>query len=172
MDPTLPNLKRVFRRIKEVHMKMVHYTFDEDGKQAFIVAHDELCERKLAIPDDEDKRGVLSKAKGQLARLAMILHSLMIALADETEWSTIVTKEDVDHAKVIIDFIIEQKLWLMPPEVKVMSAASYLCPNVPNDYLAKFLGFKSNQIQASDVSQYRLMPPSPLTPGAKKISTP
>lgn len=105
MDPTLPNLKRVFRRIKEVHMKMVHYTFDEDGKQAFIVAHDELCERKLAIPDDEDKRGVLSKAKGQLARLAMILHSLMIALADETEWSTIVTKEDVDHAKVIIDFM-------------------------------------------------------------------
>ena len=32
--------------------------------------------------------------------------------------------EDVDHAKVIIDFIIEQKFRLMPPEVKVVSAAS------------------------------------------------
>ena len=42
-----------------------------------------------------------------------------------------------------------------------------MCPNVPDNYLAKFLSFKSNQIQSSDVLQFRLMPPSPLTPGAK-----
>ena len=167
IDPSIPNLKHLFSRIKEVHKKMVHYTFDENGKQAFIVAHDELCEHKQAIPVDEDRRGVLSKAKGQLARLAMILHSLRIALANEPVWDTMVTKEDVDHAKVIIDFIIEQKFRLMPPEMKVVSAASYMCPNVPDNYLAKFLGFKSKQIQASDVSQFRLMPPSPLTPGDK-----
>lgn len=94
------------------------------------------------------------------------LHSLRIALADEPVWDPMVTEEDVDHA-VIIDFIIEQKFRLMPPEIKVVSAASYLCPNVPDNYLAKFLGFKSKQIQASDVSQFRLMPPSPLTPGDK-----
>ena len=74
MDPSLPNLKQVFSGIKEVHTKMVRYTFNEDGKQAFIVVH-ELCECKQAIPDDEDRRGVLRKAKGQLARLAMILHN-------------------------------------------------------------------------------------------------
>ena len=87
---------------------------------------------------------MLSKAKGQLARLAMILHSLRIALADEPVWDPMVTEEDVDHAKVIIDFIIEQKFRLMPPVIKVVSAASYLCPNVPDNYLAKFLGFKAN----------------------------
>ena len=42
MDPSIPNLKHVFSRIKQVHKNMVHYTFDENGKQAFIVAHDEL----------------------------------------------------------------------------------------------------------------------------------
>ena len=56
MDPSIPILKHLFSRIKDVHKK----TFDENGKQAFIVAHDELCERKQAIPDDEDRRGVLS----------------------------------------------------------------------------------------------------------------
>lgn len=125
---------------------MVHYTYDENGKQPFIAAHDELCECKQAIPDDEDRRGVLSKAKGQLARLAMILYSLRIAFADAPEWDTMVTKEDVDHVKVIIDFVIEQKFCLMPPEVKVVSAASYLYPSVPDNYVAKFLGFKNNQI--------------------------
>ena len=38
---------------------------------------------------------------------------------------------------------------------------------MPDNYLANFLGYRGSQIQASDVSQFRLMPPSPLTPGAK-----
>ena len=70
-----------------------------------IVAHDELCNRKRAI-QDEDRRGVLSKPKGQLARLAMILHVLQMALLGAPEWDPMVTKEDADCAKVI-DFIIE-----------------------------------------------------------------
>ena len=129
-----------------MHKKMVHYTFDENGKQAFIVAHDELCERKQAIPDDEDRRGVLSKAKGQLARLAMILHSLRIALADEPVWDTMVTKEDVDHAKVIIDFVIEQKFRLMPPEMKVVAVAScaqmFLTTILQNSWVLKANKFR------------------------------
>ena len=38
---------------------------------------------------------------------------LRIALADEPVWDPMVTEEDVDHAKVIIDFIIEQKFRLI-----------------------------------------------------------
>ena len=68
---------------------------------------------------------MLSKAKGQLARLAMVLHSLRIALADEPVWDPMVTEEDVDHAKVIIDFIIEQKLSTHATEIKVVSPASF-----------------------------------------------
>lgn len=36
----------------------------------------------MMIEDDEDRRGILSKAKGQLARLAMVLHCLEKALND------------------------------------------------------------------------------------------
>ena len=41
----------------------------------------------------------------------------------------------------------------MSPALKVASAATYSCPNVPDKYLAKLLGFRGSQIQASDVSQ-------------------
>ena len=167
MDPTTPDLRAAFKRIKVVHQKMVQYTFEEGGRRAYIQSHDELCDRKLAIPDDEDRRGILSKAKGQLARVAMIMHVLRMALENVLEWDTMVTQEDVDNAKVIIDFIIEQKFSLMPPEIKIASSANYICPNVPDNYFVKFLSFKSSQILASDVSQFRLMPPTPLTPEAK-----
>ena len=51
---------------------MVYYTFEKDGRGAYIQSHNELCDRKLDIPDDEYGRDVLSKDKGQLARVAMI----------------------------------------------------------------------------------------------------
>ena len=85
MDPTTPDLKAAFKRIKAVHQKMVQYTFEEGGRRAYIQSHDELCDRKLAIPDDEDRRGILSKAKGQLARVAMIMHVLRMRVP---KWPT------------------------------------------------------------------------------------
>ena len=38
--------------------------------------HDEYIRRKQAIPDDEQRRGVLSKAVGQLARISGVLFGL------------------------------------------------------------------------------------------------
>ena len=167
MDSSVPCLKAAFKRIREAHREMVNYTFQEEGRQAYIAAHDHLCDRKQAIPDDEDRRGIISKAKGQLARLAMILHVLKMALDDVDDWSTLVTKEDVEHAQIIIDFVIEQKFRLMPPEVKVHFTTDFINPNISDNYLSKFLSFKTTPIQASEVAQFRLMPPSPLTPGSK-----
>ena len=76
MDPTVVYLKDIFRMIKYAHKKMIDYRFDDAAQAAFLRAHDELCTRKISIPDDEDRRGILSKARGQLARMAMIIHSL------------------------------------------------------------------------------------------------
>ena len=75
-DPTIVRLEDIFRKIKYAHKDMIVYRFDDAAQVAFITAHDELCSRKISIPDDEDRRGILSKARGQLARIAMILHSL------------------------------------------------------------------------------------------------
>ena len=75
MDPTIGSLEDIFRRIKRAHQEMVMCKFDAAAQAVFIKAHDELCRRKNAIPDDEDRRGILqlSKARGQPARMAIFL---------------------------------------------------------------------------------------------------
>ena len=79
MDPTVVKLEDVFRKIKYARKDLVVYNFDDDAQAAFIRAHDEFCTRKISIPD-EGRRGILSKVRGQLARIAMILHCLEQAL--------------------------------------------------------------------------------------------
>lgn len=74
MDATVAPLENVFRVIKDAHKSMVVYNFDDCAQAAFISAHDD----KILITDDEDRRG---KARGQLARIAMVIHSLEQAIA-------------------------------------------------------------------------------------------
>ena len=168
-----PLVPKVFQRIRKVHQEMMEYEFSEDGRAAFIIVHNELSDRKLGIPDDEDRRGTLSKAKGQVARLAMILHVLEVAIGDVNgvmQWDIVISKENVECSKIIIDYVIEQKFLLMPPEMKIQpvtAVSNSIISNISDNYLAKFLSFKNRIIQASDVSQFRLMPLTPLIPGSK-----
>jgi hypothetical protein len=69
---------------------------------------------------------------------------------------------------MIMNYVIEQKFALMKEEVKISSMPSESNINTGRDildsnpkYLSKFLTFKSVDIQPSDVSQFRLMPPTP-----------
>ena len=153
---------------------MIVYRFDDAAQVAFITAHDELCSWKISIPDDEDRRGILSKARGQLARIAMILHSLEQAVehtmnescssghsessTESVEWNATILKNSVLKAEVVMKFIIEQTFALMQPEVQVGSltetnivTGSAVLDENPK-YLSKFLAFKNATIQASDVS--------------------
>ena len=178
MDPAVVKLENIFRRIKYSHQdKMATYTFDDAAQAAFIEAHDKLCTRKLQIPDDEDRRGILSKARGQLARIAMIIHALEQAIQTPinedcpniADWNTTVEENSVKKAETIITYIIEVKFALMQPEVLVGSVPDRnsniqtgraILDSNPK-YLSKFLSFKNTNVQASDVSQFRLMPPTP-----------
>ena len=178
MDPTVVRLEDIFRKIKHAHNNMVVYTFDDDAQAAFIRAHDDLCSRKISIPDDEDHRGILSKARGQLA---MILHCLEQAVEYpmneneemESEWNAIIREASVTKAEVIMTFIIEQKFAMMQPEIQIGSitdtnilTGSAVLDDHPK-YLSKFLTFKNTTIQASDVSQFRLMTPTPTSSQTK-----
>ena len=177
IDPTVGRLEDIFRRIKDEHKKNVTYKFDAAAQSSFIEAHDKLCQRKLNIPDDEDRRGILSKARGQLARMSMILHSLEQAVAnplckgreddDLSTWEVNINQSSVRQAELIMNYVIEQKFALMKEEVKIIALPEGKV-NTGLDvldknprYLGKFLTFKNNEIQASDVSQFRLMPPTP-----------
>ncbi len=121
--------------------------------------HDKLSTRKIDIADDEDRRGILSKAKGQLARLAMIIHCLeqsvdLVMTQSSREWESEINESSVSKATVVMDYIIEQKFALMKPEIVneiAISTGVETLDNYPN-YLSKFLAFKGKDIMASDVS--------------------
>ena len=154
-------------------VKFIIATLSDEAQRKFIIFHDELCSRKLEIMDDENRRGVLSKAKGQIARFAMVIHCLEQAIELPSSWSYIVDEDAVVRAKTIMDYLIEQKFTLMPPEKKIV-----LTSPMPQDielpelntgieiiddnpkYLNKFLSFKGTDIIPSDVNKYRLMPAS------------
>ena len=99
----------------------------------------------------------------------MILHVLESALCYEGEpWNTVIPKSAVDKAEHILNYIVDQKFALMHPEIQVKTSTTQCSvPLIPDTYLSKFLSFNKSVISASDVSQYRLMPPSPLTPQSK-----
>lgn len=107
------------------------------------------------------------------ARLAMVVHVLEQALShlectpsqETPEWSKTIAKESVEKARVILDHIIAQKFALMQPELKLpQETEPTTVEAIPDAYLTKFLNFNKDTITASDVSQWRLMPPSPITP--------
>ena len=128
----------------------------------------------MSIPDDEDRRGIISKFKGILARIAMVLHALETGIdkvtnqdGTDNDWDTTVTKEHVQWATEIMKYLIDQKFALMPAEIKVAAPEKKADDKLDDAYLSKFLTFKGDHIQASDVSNYRLMSPTPLNPTSK-----
>ena len=189
MDPTVGQLEDIFRRIKAAHQNEIVYTFSDDAQVVFIRAHDDLCTRKISIKDDEDRRGILSKSKGQLARMAMVIHSLEQAVtvpmpsndvqsenSQGPEWTSIIESTSVMKAKTIMKYIIEQKFALMQPEIRIPTETESILESINTGrqkldsnpkYLSKFLTFRNTEIQASDVSQFRLMPPTPKNSTSK-----
>ena len=103
MDEGIPKLQNLFKHIKKAHSSKVRYTFNFIAQLDFIAVHDGRSSRKLTIIDDEDRRGVLSKAKGQFARFAMIIHCLEEAIeADANEehmWSFEITELSTKQRK-------------------------------------------------------------------------
>ena len=81
-DPNIPNLKSVYEIVKDLHSNQTTYTFGQEAQAKFERYHDDLKRRKLAISDDENRRGIIAKAIGQMARVSMILHVLDFAVEE------------------------------------------------------------------------------------------
>ena len=168
MDPSVPKLTELFKNIMNDHESEVCYTFGDEAHDKFIELHDKLSDRKLSIVDDEDRRGVISKGKGQLARLAMVIHCLEQALehyttdGEDIEWDYSISVKSVCQAAEVLDYIISQKFALMMPEIHIVDDDDNTSPllNTGNPTIdsnpscvSKFLSFKNRDIQSSDVSK-------------------
>ena len=85
-----------------------------------ITFHDSINIRQLSIPDDENRRGILSKVKGHLLRIALVLHALELAVNKCTQaeeyWSFMIHCITVERAVVLVNHLIDQKFSLMPAE--------------------------------------------------------
>ena len=91
--------------------------------------HDEIVLRRSLIPDDENCRGVLSKAKGQLARISLALHVLEEALQQlepdpqtYKDWYFVIEDATLQRAVELINHFVEQKFALMRPEKSIQPA--------------------------------------------------
>ena len=152
------------------------YTFTPGGMEAFRNFHDDIVAKRAAVPFDENRRGILSKATGQLARIALVAHALEQAAAvvdhasaHTSSWSFAITNDTVEHAIHLMNHFISQKFKLMPEdttqgqvEYNVAGISGdlteFLCKN--DLYIRKLLCCRRVSVIAAQVSQLRLMPPS------------
>ena len=131
-DPTtIPHLKSVYQLIQENHEVNTTYTFDHDAHIVFKEFHDELKTRKIAIRHDENRRGIIAKAIGQMARVCMIVHVFDFSVdaafkeINDLPSSNIpctIGKTSALQAKTTINHVIDTKFTMMPPEEKIFEA--------------------------------------------------
>ncbi len=186
--------KEVFEQIMEVHCSPEEhiYHLSEDGMSAFTSFHDDIVIRRQCIPDDENRRGVLSKAKGQLARVALVLHAMEQAVSScvklhkdndsyPDEWSFTIQATTVERAVELINHFIQQKFALMPAEEKFeetdpglaqLSLEQRKFVSINGTYIRKLLLSKHASLTPSVVSQLRLMPPTTNTETPSKTRYP
>ncbi len=186
--------KEVFEWIMEVHCSPEEhiYHLSENGMSAFTSFHDDIVIRRQCIPDDENRRGVLSKAKGQLARVALVLHAIEQAVSScvqlhedndsyTDEWSFTIQATTVDRAVELINHFIDQKFALMPaeekfeetdPDLAQLSLEQRKFVSINGTYICKLLLSKHVSLMPSVVSQLRLMPPSTNTETPSKTRYP
>ena len=117
----IPSFKDVLQCVIDLHDFPKTYSFGEDAMKSFIEYHDALNERKRSTIDN-DIRGVLSKAKGQSARLATILHvadhcikSASTQLNETDQLPLEVGENSMNRSTVLMNHLINVKYILCPP---------------------------------------------------------
>ena len=125
IPPNIPSLQSIYTLIRAVHKTSREYILDDDALMEFQQYHDVLVHRQSRQIND-NIQGILSKARGYVARLSMVLFVLEQALVlvlegDRAEcpsipWSVTITADCVRAAVTIMDYLIQQKLIMMDVE--------------------------------------------------------
>ena len=88
MPSHIPNLKAIFEVVRDSETA---YTLAREAFEAFTTVYDKLVRQTMWVKD-ENAQGILAKASGYSARVAMVLHALEQAVLfvgnEATSWST------------------------------------------------------------------------------------
>ncbi|KAK3747385.1 hypothetical protein QZH41_002640 [Actinostola sp. cb2023] len=116
--PTTPQLHEIFQALDEFHRQSdTKYELSKEAHTEFVAYHDQLNERKRQHSRRErDRKSILSKAKGQVARLAAVTYALSQAAEKvkdpesfTDEWSYEIPTEFMTMAVKLMDYCIERK---------------------------------------------------------------
>ena len=156
------HFKDVFLRVIDLHESPRAYIFGEDAMKSFIEYHDELNERKKSTVDN-DMRGVLSKAKGQSARLATARHvfdhcikSASRQLDESNRLPLEVGEDSMNRSTILMNHLINVKYILCPPATSVES----LGLNFINETLVNGRDVESEKIRKMLTHLETIMSPS------------
>ena len=115
MPADTPDLKSILNAVRLAHVSAEMYTLEGEAYELFRMCHDELVQEKQKTKD-ENVQGILSKARGYLARIALIVHCLEQAIVNTDReddecppWSTNVSPKAVEAAIRIIKHFNTQK---------------------------------------------------------------
>ena len=118
----IPSLKGVYTLLCTIHSSPHTYVLIGDSLETYREYHDQLV-RRQSQQLDGNIQGILSKARGYTARLAMILFALEQTLTHiiegecdvcpNTSWSFDVSNSCTRAACTIMDYLIQQKLIIM-----------------------------------------------------------
>ena len=120
-----PSLATVFHIIADAHQKRVTYHFNPQAKEMVNEYLNELIMHRRSIPDDENRRYVLSSARAQFCRLALVCHVFKHALKEavarnevgtsDDQWhSSVIKVESIRHARECMNYLLDTKLNLLP----------------------------------------------------------
>ena len=119
MPADTPDLLQTFLALYENHKDNVTYTLEGDAYTEYAQTHDLLVHDKLQS-NNEDVQGILSKARGYCARIAMVIHSLEQTLqsiyhdeSDFEDWDSKVSVKAAKSASAIIHHLNKQKFIML-----------------------------------------------------------
>ena len=133
-----PTFYEVFTLSHRVHFNNdMNYQFSTEASWVVQDYYNNLVNRKAEIKIDKNRRGVLSKSRGQFMRLCMVKQATKDALFgakkikeeggdlfkleyDDCDWASgIITKETAKESASLMDYLICHQFALMPPEFKI-----------------------------------------------------
>ena len=107
------DLLDIFEIIADNHDDTQVYTLENEAYIAFRDIHNKLVEEKLKSTN-KIAQGILSKARGYVARIALVIHCLELFLAPSSPmWDTKISVDAVKAATAIILHFNEQKLIML-----------------------------------------------------------
>ncbi|XP_064653024.1 uncharacterized protein LOC135503395 [Lineus longissimus] len=187
MPSYLPPLSLLFHIISHSNQYPTKYQFNAD---ALIVVNEylnDLIMQKRAVPNDETKRYIFTKARAQFCRLALICHILRDAMQEaiarfeknsengqseeelyavNNDWkSSVISIDAVQQAREIMVYFIDQKLGLLPGSTESVQRPE---PEVPREQPKQMapvsVPYKQHAQQSQWANHQNPKAPSPAMP--------